>query len=174
MYPLAKYEEAMAMLAKGLTLRSTSELTALSRSTLREWRDLGPPGNRRGLAGECPIRDSSIINEAPYAYLLGLYLGDGCLSEGRRGVISIAHRPGQAVPQSHRGMRSRHRLHATHPDRFVWGTHRPGYVEVRADWKHWQCFFPQHGPGEKHERRIRWKRGSKPSPTSSRRDSFGD
>jgi hypothetical protein len=30
-----------------------------------------------------------------------------------------------------------------------------GCIEVHAHWKHWPCLFPQHGPGRKHERRIR-------------------
>jgi hypothetical protein len=30
----------------------------------------------------------------------------------------------------------------------------PGTVVVTANWKHWPCLFPQHGPGRKHERPI--------------------
>lgn len=28
----------------------------------------------------------------------------------------------------------------------------PGTIVVQAYWKHWECLFPQHGPGRKHER----------------------
>ncbi len=34
-------------------------------------------------------------------------------------------------------------------------TDRPGCVEIWSYWKRWVCLFPQHGPGPKHERRIR-------------------
>ena len=38
---------------------------------------------------------------------------------------------------------------------------RAGWVELGSYWKHWICFFPQHGPGPKHLRRIEladWQR----------------
>lgn len=31
---------------------------------------------------------------------------------------------------------------------------RPGCISVRSHWMHWPCFFPQHGKGVKHQRRI--------------------
>jgi hypothetical protein len=31
---------------------------------------------------------------------------------------------------------------------------RGGCVEISAYWQHWQCLFPQHGPGRKHARPI--------------------
>lgn len=31
---------------------------------------------------------------------------------------------------------------------------RPGCVEIKLDWRHWPCLFPQHGPGRKNERPI--------------------
>lgn len=31
---------------------------------------------------------------------------------------------------------------------------RKGCVEISTYWKHWPCFFPQHGPGRKHNRPI--------------------
>jgi hypothetical protein len=39
-------------------------------------------------------------------------------------------------------------------DRPAGQTARQGCVEIRSDWKHWRCVFPQHGPGPKHQRRI--------------------
>lgn len=36
-----------------------------------------------------------------------------------------------------------------------------GCIEVYAQWKHWSCLFPQHGPGKKQERKIElrpWQR----------------
>jgi hypothetical protein len=89
--------------------------------------------------------------------LLGIYLGDGTLSHGRRDVwrlrISmdsryprIAERVGQAIEDV-----SAH--HAGVIRRTTW-------IEINAYWKHWVCAFPQHGSGPKHLRTIqlaRWQ-----------------
>ena len=87
-----------------------------------------------------------------YVYLLGLYLGDGCISSVHRGVYRL-----------------RIALDSKYPEIIKWAADalaqirggkshiqsRPGnWVEVSAYWKCWPCFFPQHGPGKKHERLI--------------------
>ena len=86
-----------------------------------------------------------------YAYLLGLYLGDGMLSMGRRNVwrlrISLDATYPQIIAQAQRAM-------ADVSERRVGAVARPGCLEVWAYWKHWRCLFPQHGPGHKHERSI--------------------
>jgi hypothetical protein len=89
-----------------------------------------------------------------YAYLLGLYLGDGCLSNHPRGVFRLrvvldVRYPG-IVAECVRAMQE------------VLPGNRPG-VQRRRDanafevWvlsKQLPCLFPQHGPGRKHERVI--------------------
>jgi hypothetical protein len=93
-----------------------------------------------------------------YAYLLGLYLGDGMLSMGRGHVwrlrISLDAKYPQIVAQAQRAM-------AEVSERRVGAVARPGCLEVWGYWKHWHCLFPQHGHGPKHERPIRlesWQR----------------
>jgi hypothetical protein len=105
----------------------------------------------------------------PYVYLLGLYLGDGCISTHPRGVFrlrivldirypalvdaceaAIVH----VAPKNkvHRLLRSSN--YVDRPDK----TH----VEVSVYSKTWLCLFPQHGPGKKHERSISlagWQKG---------------
>ena len=95
---------------------------------------------------------------AAYAYLLGLYLGDGMLSTGRRNVwhlrISLDAKYPQIVGRGQRAI-------ADVSERRVGAVARPGCVEISAYWKHWNCLFPQHGGGRKHERPIRlegWQR----------------
>jgi hypothetical protein len=93
------------------------------------------------------------VDERDYAYLLGMYLGDGCISAHPRGVWRLritldalypgiieecssameAVTPGKAYLLRRRGERA---------------------VDVSNYWKHWPCYFPQHGPGPKHRRRI--------------------
>ncbi len=88
---------------------------------------------------------------AEYPYLLGLYLGDGMLSQARRGVwrlrISLdAKYPGIVA--------SARAAIGDVTTRSAGQIPRPGSVEVYSDWKHWVCAFPQHGHGRKHERPI--------------------
>jgi hypothetical protein len=91
------------------------------------------------------------LNETAYAYLLGLYLGDGCLAWHRRDVyhlrISLDAKYPNIIAECARAM-------ATVSGRRVGYAHPKGCIVVNAYWKHWPCLFPQHGPGRKHEREI--------------------
>jgi hypothetical protein len=86
-----------------------------------------------------------------YPYLLGLYLGDGMLSAGRRGVwrlrISLDARYPSIIERAKAAVRDV-------GGRSVGEVQRPGCVEVYGYWKHWVCLFPQHGQGPKHTRRV--------------------
>lgn len=87
-----------------------------------------------------------------YAYLLGLYLGDGCISKMGRvfrlrisldkkypGIIDSCRTAIDAVmPRQHASI----------------DTYPQGCVVVGLYSKHWPCLFPQHGPGLKHRRPI--------------------
>jgi hypothetical protein len=88
-----------------------------------------------------------------YAYLLGLYLGDGCLSVNRGRVllrVALDLRYQEVIDDCWTAMV------LTMP------RHRPGFVRsasgecvhVWACGKLWLHAFPQHGPGRKHERPI--------------------
>jgi len=85
-------------------------------------------------------------------YLLGMYLGDGCLSTHPRGVFKLrisldARNPGIAAECEHamRAVMPKNRI-----GRVDYGT----WHELFAYSKSWACLFPQHGPGRKHEREI--------------------
>lgn len=93
------------------------------------------------------------ITERSYAYLLGLYLGDGCLSEHPRDVfklrvvlderyLNIIGDCIEAIESTAEGLN-------------VGLIQYQGCLEVNSYWKHWPCLFPQHAPGRKHERDIR-------------------
>jgi hypothetical protein len=94
--------------------------------------------------------DVSALPSLEYAYLLGLYLGDGCISAMPRtwrlrivldqrypDVIEEAARAVAAVSGGRAGR-----------------TRRTGCVELGGYWRHWPLVFPQHGSGRKHERQI--------------------
>ncbi|GAB2608476.1 hypothetical protein GCM10027168_46880 [Streptomyces capparidis] len=92
--------------------------------------------------------------------MLGLYLGDGCISEGRRGsfVLRIAccdEWPG-LMEECARAVR------AVRPENRVFRVAHGGCTFVSSSSRHWPCYFPQHGPGRKHARPILlepWQQG---------------
>jgi hypothetical protein len=71
----------LALIDSGHSLRSISMSTGINRSTLREWRD--HPEEAQRARASCP-RCADVVRLpepcADYAYLLGLYLGDGSRS----------------------------------------------------------------------------------------------
>lgn len=89
---------------------------------------------------------------AAYAYLLGLYLGDGyIISKPRQHYLMIpctASWPG-LVDEAEAAMRAV----LSWPS--VTRLQRTGGIDVKSFSKHWtSCIFSQHGPGRKHERRV--------------------
>jgi LAGLIDADG-like domain len=90
---------------------------------------------------------------AHYAYLLGVYLGDGCISRDRR-----TYRMRITLDSSYPGVVAEcvRALETIRPGKKAWQGKRPRSrcVDVSMCWNHWPCLFPQHGPGRKHLRRI--------------------
>lgn len=94
-----------------------------------------------------------------YAYLLGLYLGDGHLTLGRRDVYASSITCADASP----GLifAAAEAMVAVMPTSRVFRVQRRACTDVKSTSKHWPCLFPQHGPGRKHERKIEladWQR----------------
>ncbi|HEV3376097.1 MAG TPA: hypothetical protein VG126_02340 [Thermoleophilaceae bacterium] len=87
-----------------------------------------------------------------YVYLLGMYLGDGCLSAHRRDVfklrISLDARYPEILDECREAMR------AVLPGSRVNLIDNRTWFELYSYSKAWPCLFPQHGAGKKHERRI--------------------
>jgi hypothetical protein len=149
MYDVPIREAAVARLKAGASLRSVSLDTGISRFTLRDWLTNGTAPKLAVAA--CPrCRDELPAPADQYVYLLGLYLGDGCISEHARtaalriaccddwpGLMDLCAAALEAVSGRH-----------------AFRTSYPGCHEVTVLWKHWPCLFPQHGRGRKHERKI--------------------
>ncbi len=88
-----------------------------------------------------------------YVHLLGLYLGDGCISKHPRGVyrlrIFLDKKYPRIVAECVDSMR------ATVPGNKVHTLLTPSNCfSVSAYTRSWPCLFPQHGPGKKHDRPI--------------------
>ena len=156
MYRPEVRRRALALIDSGHSLRSISMLTGINRSTLREWRDYPEKAQRSGAA--CPrCADVVALPEpcADYAYLLGLYLGDGCISvagDPAKDVWKLRIFCADAWP----GLveECAQAIRAIRPENKVMMVQCQGCTEVVSYSRHWPCLFPQHGPGKKHLRKI--------------------
>jgi hypothetical protein len=86
-----------------------------------------------------------------YVYLLGLYLGDGCISRAPRNVWRLRIFQDERYPGI---LDSCAAAIQSVTSRAPGRIHQQGCFEVYSNWKHWPCLIPQHGPGKKHRRRI--------------------
>jgi hypothetical protein len=150
----SEVEQVNALIAQGLNDCQIARTTGIPRSTVRMWRTT-PRKERTPLSASssgCPFCGDGILNRRIYAYLLGVYLGDGCISCDRKGVfrlrISLDLKYPDIIDESAAAM-------STVGQRPAGKIARPGCVELYSNWKHWPCLFPQHGPGPKHRREIK-------------------
>ena len=89
-----------------------------------------------------------------YAYLLGLYLGDGYIATGPKGVYHLRIYLDRAYPVIIAECVAAISILA--PENQV-SVGRPpiSLMDIPGAFsRHWPCFFPQHGPGTKHTRHI--------------------
>ncbi|WP_433168562.1 transcriptional regulator [Kribbella sp. CA-247076] len=143
-------------MGSGESLSSVSRRLGISRAALREWRDRGA---RESPAGRCPRCTDEPLEASAYSHLLGLYLGDGCLSKHKRDVYALRIACDDAYPRLIDEAAAA--IADVHPSRPVHRVQAVGYTAVLSYWKHWPCLFPQHGPGPKHRRSIElaeWQR----------------
>jgi hypothetical protein len=152
-------ETVLRLIADGWNNCQIYRATRIPVSTIRTWRHGHVPRIRpRDSYGigrrpsSCPRCDISPLDEPAYAYLLGLYLGDGhivkCPRAYRLEIVQDA-RYAQLINLAHAGI-----ARVLPDNRRVGRVAKPGCVVIYAYWQHWPCLFPQHGPGRKHDRRI--------------------
>ncbi|MEU4152261.1 transcriptional regulator [Streptomyces sp. NPDC026659] len=154
MYDLSTRERALALVAQGRSLNSVSKETGVSRSAIRSWQTRVTPLPRMertpcslcGPAGEPPA------DRASYSYLLGLYLGDGCISPGMKAGYYLRIACSDAWPGLIEACVAA--VEAINPSKKSYRVQAVGYTSVVGYSWHWRCLFPQHGPGKKHERAI--------------------
>lgn len=144
----------------GLSRKAIARLTGISIRTVSRWCRSGPPKRRRLIDTN---RNARLVEAdlAAYAYLLGLYLGDGHVTAHHRGVhqlrISMDSRYPGLIGEAVRAMR------AVLPRNRVYVKKHPidNVVVIGCASKALPTLFPQHGPGRKHSRRIElahWQR----------------
>ena len=150
-HPAADVRRVEELAAAGCNPSQIARATGISRSTLRAWlgrsaRPMSPPWI------SCPrCNPDAELDDAAYVYLLGLYLGDGCISKQPKDVWRL--RIVQTAKYTDHLAECAVAMHAVLPNNVLLQP-RQGCVEISSSSKHWPCLFPQHGPGRKHERTI--------------------
>jgi hypothetical protein len=149
-----EFDAAKRLIAAGVNDCAIARQLGIPRPTIRDWRCR--PQRRPRLDGGTPcgvIHDFAALSATPYCYLLGLYLGDGCISRDRRvwKLRIVLDKKYPAIIG-----RCREAINLLMPGQAAAVRSLPkGCVEVSLYSKHWPCLLPQHGPGRKHLRRIR-------------------
>lgn len=136
----------------GESIATIVETTGIPRSTVRDWlagRHIDPDV---ATCERCGSPHLHAHDSPSYSYLLGLYLGDGCLSPHARGVHRLRIVLDTAYPgivEEAVGAIAEIRGRPAHVLR-----RESACVQVSSYWRGWPCLFPQHGPGKKHDRAI--------------------
>jgi hypothetical protein len=146
MRPRREYEQAMDLIEKSLSDCEISRLTGIPRPTARDWRR-GCSKRPRFDPGElCPRcghlrHDLKALPARSYAHLLGMYLGDGAISEHPR-TYALRIAPDMGWPaiiaecdSAMRDVFPSNRVSRCQPDPCAQYLHSRQLV----------CLFPQHG-----------------------------
>ena len=162
MYPWGTVEYALLLSSLDVTDRENAQICGVSIRTIRHWRYGTRRDGTRG-APSCPRCDGKALDEEAYAYLLGLYLGDGCISasgDPAKGVWALRIACADAWPGLIAECQAA--MAAVRPGNKVGRRQQcQGCTMVISSSRHWPCLFPQHGPGRKHKRKIElepWQR----------------
>jgi hypothetical protein len=153
MYPQEIVDLALRLHKQGLTDAAVANACGVSVQAVRHWRrgTRRAPGTERGRARLTCEQTHSTVEPRTYAYLLGLYLGDGhIVSKHKQHHLSVYCCDGWPglIDAAEAAMRR------VMPQASVSRLQKPGCKEVKSYSRHWPCLFPQHGPGRKHERLI--------------------
>jgi hypothetical protein len=153
----ATVRRVLRLVSLGMNDCEVSRRTGVPRTTVRSWR-LGrvPHMDRRAGCHRCGHPEHHFEALPPsYVYLLGIYLGDGHISQHRRGVcrltISLDARYQGIVAEARAAMQTVLPANTIHVRDFARGER---VSDVSCYSKQWPCLLPQHGPGPKHTRPI--------------------
>jgi hypothetical protein len=134
-----------------------ARFSGIPRATVRDWRRGGveheAPSATCGRCGGAE-HDPLALDRRAYAYLLGLYLGDGHIAASCRGVYRLRIYVDGRHPRL--AQRVVETMHLVLPGpRAGLIPHRTDHMLVASQYaKCWPCLLPQHGAGPKHERPI--------------------
>jgi hypothetical protein len=159
MRPTEEIRRVRSLAVAGRNASQIARATGIPRSTVRDW--LRPAAKterpRANLCTKCghPPHAFDRLPESEYAYLLGMYLGDGVISRHRRDVYRLRivndMRYTAITAECAQAMRAVMPTSRVLIQTWVGGARQ---AEISSYSKAWPCLFPQHGPGLKHTRRI--------------------
>jgi hypothetical protein len=165
-------KSVLAFAASGKSALAIARETGIPRSTVRDWVAGRVPDAATGDDVTCARCGAPRhrLDELPpeYVYLLGLYLGDGCISAHPRGVYRLRLFLDARYPAILSAGEAA--LRCVFPGNLINRLARSGgfansaprsNVELSVYSKALPCLFPQHGAGRKHERTIaleEWQR----------------
>jgi hypothetical protein len=154
-----------ALAASGMSCSTIATKTGIPRGTVKDWL-AGRLPRSRAVGDDSCERCGTVQHRfdeltPAYVYLLGLYLGDGCIAAHARDVYRLrlffdARYP-TIIDDAESAVRS------VFPANRIGRLERSGgyanssprsNVELSVYSKALPCLFPQHGPGRKHERAI--------------------
>ena len=153
-----EFKRAAVLSRDGTATAAIARQLGVPRSTVRYWLDrfagVAQPAEATGLNPvQCGFESLHQHHYSRYAYLLGMYLGDGCISRMPTTYVLriFLHRKQTAVIER-----------VTEAIRTLLPDHRVGCVASRQSacvtltsyFYGWPDLFPQHGPGRKHKRPI--------------------
>jgi len=156
-HPAAIRDEALGLIEQGVNDCEIARRLGVPRTTVRDWRRPRYEARSPFPTTACPHcgrRTRGIVpSPAEYAELLGLYLGDGHITETARTerlrlTLDAAHP--RVVAESEALLR--HVFAGNRVGRFT--AHEGRMVVLYVYSSHLSCLFPQHGAGKKHERHI--------------------
>jgi hypothetical protein len=154
----SEIDAVLSLVATGASDYEIALRTGIPRSTVLNWRHGRIPGNPGSDDGRCahcggPEHPHDELPVAPYAYLLGQYLGDGCLFRVGKAAFALRISSDSAYPgivgecsQAIEAVRGRRPYVYRYPGKRL--------STITSYWRSWLCLFPQHGPGKKQNRMI--------------------
>lgn len=167
MYDRGTVDLALRLSNLGILDRENADICGVSVGAIRHWRygrrrngSATPRTDDGRVKRDCPRCHGRELDHRAYAYLLGLYLGDGHIAATTKGCFRLSISCSRDWP----GIidAAEEVMAISMPRSKVRRRARGGCVDVLSQSKHWPCVFPQHGPGMKHTRKIElapWQRG---------------
>jgi hypothetical protein len=154
MHPPEVREAVLELIDAGHNDCEVARRTGLPRTTIRDWRRPTYVSTElQELCPRCWRRAKSMrFSPSDYSELLGLYLGDGCISAyGRtfRLRVTLDERYPEVIEQT-RALLAR----SLPQNRVAVVSRSERCVDVSTYSVHLPCLLPQHGPGGKHRRPI--------------------
>jgi hypothetical protein len=152
-----EYRRVVNLFREGLNGSEIARIVDLSRSTVRDWVH-GKGGHEVALklprCPRCGAVEHASTDTPSYAYVLGMYLGDGDIAHLRRTWrlrISLDVKWPGVIGECREALE---RLFPLNKVGVSGAAAKEGCAIVRVYSNHLLCLFPQHGSGLKHRRTI--------------------